>query len=199
MAFFTAACVALALGTGTGWDGPTFRIFYLAGAILNVPWLALGSISLFVSPPAIRRFRGGLLLFTGLAIGVVLTAEFRRALPGEGIPSGKVMFGAFPRILAAIGSGIAAVVIIVAALVSAARTIRDRSPHARQRAGGNLLIATGTLVLAAGGTLQGLLGKDVSFVACTAVGIAILAAGTRLLSGTRALADRDTPLAAPSR
>ena len=29
-----------------GWSAASFRVFYLAGAILNVPWLALGTVYL---------------------------------------------------------------------------------------------------------------------------------------------------------
>lgn len=37
LSMFAVAAVALALGTTTGWDNGTFRVFYLFGAILNVP------------------------------------------------------------------------------------------------------------------------------------------------------------------
>ena len=37
LALFVVAAGALAAGAGLGWNGPTFRIFYLFGAILNVP------------------------------------------------------------------------------------------------------------------------------------------------------------------
>ena len=40
---FAVASVALATGTSTGWDRGTFRVFYLFGAVLDVPWLALGT------------------------------------------------------------------------------------------------------------------------------------------------------------
>ena len=40
---FAVASAALWLAEAGGWSGPTFRAFYLFGAILNVPWLALGT------------------------------------------------------------------------------------------------------------------------------------------------------------
>ena len=43
---FALASAALAAGAGTGWNGPVFRLFYLFGAIANVPFLALGTIYL---------------------------------------------------------------------------------------------------------------------------------------------------------
>src|SRR5262249_39684958 len=51
---FAAASAALALGASTGWDPGTFRVFYLAGAILSVPWLALGTVFLLFGGKARR-------------------------------------------------------------------------------------------------------------------------------------------------
>src|ERR1051326_2405962 len=44
LALFTVASGALWLGTARGWDAPTFRVFFLFGAVLNVPYLALGTV-----------------------------------------------------------------------------------------------------------------------------------------------------------
>ena len=49
LAMFALASVALATGTSTGWDKGTFRVFYLFGAVLDVPWLALGTVYLLAS------------------------------------------------------------------------------------------------------------------------------------------------------
>ena len=46
LAMFAVASGALWWATATGWNDVNFRIFFLFGAILNVPWLALGSIEL---------------------------------------------------------------------------------------------------------------------------------------------------------
>ena len=46
LALFALASAALATGASTGWDNGTFRVFYLLGAVLNVPWLALGTVYL---------------------------------------------------------------------------------------------------------------------------------------------------------
>jgi len=63
LALFALASAALATGASTGWDEGTFRAFYLLGAILNVPWLALGTVYLFTSRRVGDRVRAGLLLF----------------------------------------------------------------------------------------------------------------------------------------
>src|SRR5450759_286419 len=43
LAMFAVAAAALALGTSNGWDRGTYRVFFLLGAVLDVPWLALGT------------------------------------------------------------------------------------------------------------------------------------------------------------
>ena len=74
LAMFALASAALALGTSTGWDNGTFRVFYLFGAILNVPWLALGTVYLLRGATAGRRAQWGLVLFTRARGGVLLSA-----------------------------------------------------------------------------------------------------------------------------
>ena len=45
----------MAWGAAHGWDAPSFRVYYLAGALLSAPLLGLGSLSL-----AGRRWAGPL-------------------------------------------------------------------------------------------------------------------------------------------
>ena len=122
---FALASAALATGTSTGWDNGTFRFFYLFGAVLNVPWLALGTVYLLRGETVGRRAQWGLVFFSGLAAGVLFSAPMK-PVSGLAIPVGKDVFGAFPRVLAAVGSGVGAVVIIAGAVVSAVRYARDR-------------------------------------------------------------------------
>ena len=124
LAMFALASVALASGSATGWDNGTFRAFYLLGAVVNVPWLAMGTVYLLVRAEVARRVLWGLVLFSGFAAGVLLSCPME-TVHGTAIPVGKDVFGALPRILAAAGSGIAAVVIIAGALVSAWRFLRN--------------------------------------------------------------------------
>src|SRR5215469_3050653 len=71
LALFALASAALATGTSTGWDNGTFRIFYLLGAVVTVPWLALGTVYLLAGPKVGTRAQWGLVFFSGLAAGVV--------------------------------------------------------------------------------------------------------------------------------
>lgn len=49
MALFTIGSAALWWAEATGWSMFAFRVFFLAGAVLNVAWLALGTIYLLVN------------------------------------------------------------------------------------------------------------------------------------------------------
>ena len=194
LAMFALASVALATGTSTGWDNGTFRVFYLLGAVVNVPWLAMGTVYLLVAASTARRVLWGLVLFSGFAAGVLLSAPMK-PVHGTAIPVGKDVFGALPRILAASGSGVAAVVIIAGAVVSAIRFARDPSiPDHGRLAGANALIALGTLVLSSGGLVQGVVGHDEAFALSLAVGISIVYVGFVLASG-RARARSSLPVA----
>jgi hypothetical protein len=186
LAMFAGASAALAVGVSTGWDTGTFRVFYLLGAVLNVPWLAFGTLCLlWHSAVGIRRARAALVFFTGLGAGVVLSAPME-AVSGTTIPVGSDVFDAFPRALAAIGSGVGAVVILGGACWSGLRYLRDRSaPRAARLAGANALIALGTLVLSSGGLVQGVVGHDEAFTLSLAIGISVIYAGFLMAEGRR--------------
>lgn len=182
LAMFAFAAVAMFLGDSTGWDSGTYRAFYLFGAILNVPWLALGTVYLFVGRGRADRIRTGLVFFSGVAVGTMLATPIRGTLPAGEIPDGSEHFGALPRILAGVGSGLGATILIAGAIVSALRARRrvaGDDTTARRLGIANVLIATGTLIVSAGGTVKGWLGLDVdeAFALCTAIGICVIYAG----------------------
>lgn len=185
LALFALASAALATGSSTGWDRGTFRVFFCLGAILNVPWLALGTVYLLFGPRTGNRVRAVLLVFSGVGIGVMLAAPMHGAIAGSGIPVGKDHFGVLPRALAGAGSGVGAIVVFGGAAWSAVRFARSRRPGTGRLAGGNGLIALGTLVLSSGGLLQGIVGSDEAFALTLAVGIAVIYAGFAVASGAR--------------
>lgn len=186
LVLFALASAALATGVSTGWDNGTFRVFYLLGAVLTVPWLALGTLELLLGTAIGTRVQWGLVFFSGVAAGVLLTAPIDGPIHGEAIPVGKDVFGVFPRVLAAAGSGVGATVILAGALWSAWRFARARAePGNARRGAANVLIALGTLVLSSGGLLQGLAGKDEAFVLSLATGITVIYAGFLVASGAR--------------
>jgi hypothetical protein len=188
LALFVIGAGSLWWAEASGWTLPTIRVFFLTGAILNVPWLGLGTVYLLAGAHWGDRIRNGLVFFSGLALGVMLVAPTTGSIDPDEMPKGSDVFGIAPRVLAAVGSAVPAVVIIVGALWSAWRVMRHRAPalgDAARRsvvrpgrlALGNVLVATGAIVLSASGSLAGRLGEDRAFAVTLLVGICVLFAG----------------------
>jgi hypothetical protein len=201
MAMFTAASAALWVGVADGWTSLSFRAFYLFGAILNVPWLALGTVELLAGERWGRPCARALALLSAFATGVVLEAHLRAPVPAEGLPAGRELFGPAPRALAAVCSGVASLVVIGGALWSAGRLWRGRrrSAHAgavrmpRRLALGNVLIALGTGVLGASGTFAARLGEARAFAVTLVVGVVVLFVGFLVASAAGRRAYRPAP------
>ena len=200
LVLFTVGAGSLWWASARGWSPASFRLFYLTGAILNVPWLGAGTVYLLAGPRWGDRVRWALVLLSGLATGVLLVAPLRVPVAGRELPEGKEVFGAFPRVLAAVGSAVPAVVIFVGAVWSAWRVLRGRNPALgsavrtvqlpRRLALGNAVIAAGTVILSLSGTFAGRLGKDRAFSVTLAVGIAVLFAGFLIASTASAVRRR---------
>jgi MFS family permease len=171
MAMFAAAAGALAAGAAAGWGGVDFRIFYLFGAILDVPWLAVGTVYLHAGPTVARRWAAGVALASALAIGVLAAAPFTHQVPMHRLPQGSQVFGPMPRILAATFSAGGALVVIAGALRSAWRVRR------RRIVASNTLVVLGTLVLGASGLLNSVVGQMSAFAVTLTTGVVILFIG----------------------
>lgn len=188
LVLFTVGSGALWWAQARGWSLASFRIFFLTGAILNVPWLALGTVYLLAGPSIGDRLRVWLIGLSGAAVGVVLTAPTAAdVVHPTTMPQGSDVFGVAPRVFAGVGSGVAALVILAGALWSIVRLARRRVPavgehhrqvgNRRRSAGGNALIALGTVVLSGSGTLAGRLGEERAFILTLLVGVAFLFGG----------------------
>ena len=165
MAMFTLAVWALFSGLGWGWNGLSYRVFFLFGGVLNIPFLALGSVFLAVGRRIGHIMTVGLFGFSAMATTLVSVTPFARSLPEGGIPadifSSIAEAGFGPRLLAAIAGGTGTLVLIGAALWGASR-FRKSNPR---RAAANLVITSGVLAAAAGGTLLGFLQESSAFSA----------------------------------
>jgi len=184
--FFAIASGALWLAAAKGWDPATFRVFYLFGAIVNVPWLALGTVYLLAGRRVGDRCGAGVVVVSAFAAGVIAVAPMHGSVRTAALPQGSDLFGPLPRVLAAVCSGVAALVIVAGALMSAWRLWHGRARSrasaapldaARRLALGNLLIAAGTLVLAGSGTLNARLGAQTAFAVTLVIGISLLFVG----------------------
>ncbi len=148
LAMFAVAALAGGLARTGPANETEYRAFYLFGGILNVAWLALGTMFLVAS-----RFSrvsvavvGALTLAAAYAV-FATPVDLKVALDsGRGFPDGSL-----PRILAAVGSGLGSVVLIGGALWSAWVFLRQRRNGRRALA--NIIIAIGVLIAAAGGTV----------------------------------------------
>ncbi|MSW46105.1 MAG: hypothetical protein F2837_09270, partial [Actinobacteria bacterium] len=123
---FAAGSASLWVGAALGWGEWSFKSFYLFGAILNVPFLALGTIELLAGPQHGRRWTAIISLLGAFCTGLIVSAQLLGPIEPDVLPQGREIFGPGPRIAAAVGSGVAAMVIIGGALWSAWRLLRQR-------------------------------------------------------------------------
>ena len=159
LSMFAAASLALTAGVVAGWTPVSFKLYYLFGAILNVPWLALGTVELLAGPFARRVYAGGLAVFTVLSVVLVALARVTPAdLSGRLLPEGKEFLPVAVRALAVVGNTVGTLIVVGGAVASglAMRSRRDL----RRRFEGNLLIALGVLLAAGGGVFAFLASSD---------------------------------------
>jgi hypothetical protein len=181
LGLFAVAAGALAFGAQAGWTGPVFRVFYLFGAICDVPVLALGTVYLLAGRRAGTAAALGVFGFCAFSLGVVVMAPFRAPLPVDQLVQGSKVFGPLPRVLAGVGSAGGAVIIFGGAVWSLWRVARTAAP--RRLLWSNALIALGTLILGASGTLNSVFGAMTAFAVTLLVGIAVIFAGFLVATG----------------
>ena len=196
LVMFALGSVSLWWGAAVGWDEWSFKSFYLFGAILNVPFLALGTVELLAGPTHGRRWTAIVTVLGAFCAGIVVAAPLTGPITADVLPQGKEVFGPGPRIAAAIGSGVAALVIIAGAIWSAWRLLRawragtaaatrPGAPSPRRLAFANLVIAAGTLILSAGGVLNSVVNEMDGFAISLVAGISVIFVGF-LLTGSPA-------------
>jgi glucan phosphoethanolaminetransferase (alkaline phosphatase superfamily) len=169
-----AACQVYADVAG-GWTSFLARTFYLTGAILNVGFLALGTVYLLF------RGRPGHIV-TALTMVLVVFAIYKTyTVPIDATALAQVhnidykqLFSVdtAPRWLAAVFSGVGSIVVIAGALWSGVVFWRKRIM--KDRMIGVFLIAAGTLIVAMGGTLKGLFQNDDWFYPTMSIGVLVM-------------------------
>ncbi len=170
-ALYAVASLFLAIGIAGGWNGVVFRGFYAAGAIATVPVLAVGTVYLHFGRRIGNCVAAATIVLTAIGVGVAMASPFTHPLPTTELAQGSKVFGAGPRIFAAVGSGVGATAVIAGSAYTALRTRVPRVALA------NVLIALGVIANGASGLLNSLVGETRGFVVMLAVGIILLFAG----------------------
>jgi hypothetical protein len=184
MTMYALASLAVAGGISGGWDPTLYRIYYLFGALLNVPYLALGSVALLG-----KRALSALALLVVLAATVYAAAKvaststISSALATEQIPRGKDTWAdqSVPR-LASMYSISAYVVVLLVTFGTSTKHAARRIGTERARA--NRLIAVGVTIVAIGSTALTRVGRGSAFSIALAAGVVVMFLGFR--TATRA-------------
>ena len=179
LAMFAVASLALTVGVAAGWTPLGFKVYYLFGAMLNVPWLALGTVYLLAGPLARRVYLAGLALFTVASTVLLALAEVGAADLTGRVPEGKAFLPVPVRVLAVLGNSVGTVVVVGGAVASGL-ALRHRR-ELRSRFEGNLLVALGVLLAASGGVFA-FLDRSDKLAAGLALGASVMYVGFRRAS-----------------
>lgn len=175
LVMYGVASLALALGTLSGWSEASFRLYWLFGAILNVPYLAQGELMLLSRRRVlVNSFMGLLLAGTAIATWAVFSDPIDPVALEKAIPLGKEAFGtdSVAYRMAQVFAYPAYLYLVVASIWSAVR-MRGR-PELRNRSVGAVWIAVGATVVAIGSGAGAFWNLAWLFSLGLAVGIAMM-------------------------
>jgi hypothetical protein len=174
LVMFAAASFAVFLGVLGSWSTAEYRVYWLFGAVLNVPYLAAGELCLLIRHRRVTTAVLLVLLFgTAFAFSRVLTAHIAAgALRGD-LPSGSDVFARdhFARTMARLYS-FPAYFVLVAGAVRSARGMRGL-PELRDRFAGTVGIVAGATIVAAGSAFAAT-GNATGFSLTLALGVAVM-------------------------
>lgn len=172
---YAAASLAVTIGALNGWSRLAFQVFWLLGAVLNVPFLAAGELQLLVRNRTVELALDVVLVFlVAYAISVVRGAAYDAHALAQQLPSGKHVFGdgtpahRLPQLIS-----IPSYLVLVGGTLWSAWKMRGR-PELKDRFVGTLLIAIGATVIAGFGSTFAALGKLPLFSVSLLVGIAVM-------------------------
>src|SRR5699024_10749100 len=92
-ACYVVGMLALAVGFAFGWAPPVYGLYWLTGALLNVPLLAVGQLHLSAPKGSVLWWTFAL-LFTVWAAGAMLTSDFDPAVLAAAGAAGAIPAGA---------------------------------------------------------------------------------------------------------
>lgn len=197
--FYAVGAFPEVTGSLNGWSSFEFKIYYLFGAILLVPWLSLGTAELLLRPlrpaPVLGAYRAMVVALSVLGIAAVIAAPLHSGhVSGTTVPSNCAMWcspasetgyglaNGLSALSAAVGNIVGTLMLLGGALFSVIRAVRYRhSPGSvANYVVGNILIFAGALVVASASSLTRL-GSYEFFYAGQAAGIAIIFCGFLLI------------------
>ncbi|HXY71705.1 MAG TPA: hypothetical protein VEM41_04110 [Actinomycetota bacterium] len=183
LAMFAVASFAMFLGVATGWGPLEFRVYWLLGAVLNVPFLFAGELYLLAQRRAVADWAlAALMVGTVFAAWKVMTAPVDTAALAKALPLGKQVFGdesaayriaqvyAFP-----------AYFLLLGGIVWSAWQMR-RQPQLRSRVAGTLAIAIGATIVAIGSGIGAGFNIVPLFSVSLAAGVTVMYAGFRAVT-----------------
>jgi uncharacterized membrane protein YccF (DUF307 family) len=168
---FAIASAAIVWGIAFGWTPLVYKAFYLFGAVLNVAWLALGTVWLEAPRKVAAVVNVLFIVAATIASGLVMSAELlpgaREALASHALPAPADIMPDVPRVLSRIFSSGGSVVVLFGLLSALAR---------RRRPVGMALLALGVLIAGFGSTMIRA-GRVEYFSVSLAAGIGVMYAG----------------------
>jgi hypothetical protein len=176
LVMFALGSAGMFLGVVDGWSPGEFRVYWLFGAILNVPFLAAGEVYLLTRDRRVAHL--ALIVVVALssyAVWVVVTAPLDvEPLADDLLPLGREAFGAgtVPHRLAQYYA-FPAYFFLLGGTVWSAWRMRGR-PELRARAGGVTAIAVGATMVAIGSGVGAAFGLVPVFSVSLAAGVAIM-------------------------
>jgi hypothetical protein len=175
---YAVASLAVAAGAAAGWNEPLFEVYWILGAVLNVPLLAAGEVHLLGRAWILDLIVWVVLAFVfAYTIAVTRGALVDPAALAERLPSGKEVFGdgsaahRLPQLIS-----IPSYLILVAGAAWSAWRLRGR-PDLRDRFMGTLLIAAGATITAAAGSAFAAIGNLPAFSLALLAGVAVMFVG----------------------
>ncbi|CAN5470725.1 hypothetical protein BH23ACT9_BH23ACT9_01720 [soil metagenome] len=164
--------VAVLIGITAGWSAPTFGVYWLSGALLNVPFLAIGQLHLMDRKRSVLWWTfAGLAVVWNVAFTITATYDTAALAAATGVPSGESIIG-----------GTTAYALLRPMTWTFAIVVLGCAWSAfRMRKWALLLIAVGTTVAAAGSSV---IGSDVDYLfpVLSAVGVGLMYVGFRTVS-----------------
>lgn len=175
LGLFALASAMVAVGVTVGWSRPVFAAYWIGGALLNVPLLAIGQLMLLDPRRSVLYWTlAG--VFAVWSVAFTLMAGFDGQVLAEAsaqqvIPLGKEVLGGTTAYGLIGPFNATSLIVIVGSIWSAVR----------YRRWAVLLIALGVIVAAAGSSAVGN-GRDFLFSVLLAAGVSIMYLGFRAAS-----------------